>query len=77
MTRITHESAIQSNSNQYSNRQKVHRKSLNDDSTGCLVKLPALKEGHVERRRVEVDELEDEDFKSKGIFILRLSPVHF
>lgn len=37
---------------------------------------PALEEGHVERRRVEVDELEDEYFEDEGVVVLRLRAVH-
>lgn len=37
---------------------------------------PAFEEGHIERRRVEVDKLEDEDFEDEGVVVLRLRAVH-
>lgn len=40
----------------------------------CL--SPAFEEGHVERRRVEVDKLKDEDFEDEGVVVLRLCAVH-
>lgn len=38
---------------------------------------PALEEGDVDRRGVEVDELEDEHLEGEGILELGLGPVHF
>lgn len=38
---------------------------------------PALEEGNVENGRVEVDELENENFKSQVVIKLGLGSVHF
>ena len=37
---------------------------------------PSLEEGDVNRRRVEVDELEDEHFEDEHVFVFTLSPMH-
>lgn len=37
---------------------------------------PSLEEGDVNRRGVEVDELEDEDFEDEHVFIFTLSAMH-
>lgn len=37
---------------------------------------PAFEEGDVDRRRVEVNELEDENFQDEHVFIFSLSAMH-
>lgn len=37
---------------------------------------PAFEESDVNWRRVEVNELEDEDFEDEHVFIFTLSPMH-
>lgn len=37
---------------------------------------PSFKESHIERRRVEVDKLEDEHFEGESIVVLGLGSVH-
>lgn len=38
--------------------------------------LPAFEESNINRRRVEVDKLEDENFEDEHVFKLRLSSMH-
>ena len=42
-----------------------------------IILLPSFEESNVENGRIIIDKLENKNFKSQCIFIVRLGPMHF